>query len=443
VVVATGIRAALGACAALPRPAPTYIEQRLWSRVVRRGKQERREERRGWHPRTAPMKTHVNVGTIGHVDHGKTTLTASILAVQAHAGLARTKSYADIAKGGTVRDESKTVTIAISHVEYETESRHYAHIDCPGHADYVKNMITGAAQMDGAILLVDGSQGPQHQTKEHILLARQVGVDRIVVFLNKVDIADPELLELVVEETTEHLRLQGYEGSPVVMGSALKALRDPAKDGACIRELLAAMGAHFPDPVRDFSAPFMMPLEGVHTIPGRGTVVTGRIERGVLRLGETIEIVGLVDSEAKPRQVVVTGIQMFHKDQPEARAGENCGLLLRGVGRDEVVRGQVLIAPGSVKSRTRAKAELFVISQKEGGRHTPIFPGYRPQFFFGTTDVTGAIVDIGAGAKFITPGEHAEVSLELQKAVGMEPGMRFAVREGSRTVGAGVILSVA
>ncbi|MBX3226107.1 MAG: elongation factor Tu [Labilithrix sp.] len=387
------------------------------------------------------MKTHVNVGTIGHVDHGKTTLTAAILAVQAHANLARAKSYGDIAKGGTVRDDTKTVTITISHVEYETATRHYAHIDCPGHADYIKNMITGAAQMDGAILLVDGSQGPQHQTKEHILLARQVGVERVVVFVNKVDIADPELLELVVEETKAHLAAQGYHDSPVVLGSALKALRDPANAGACIRELLEAMEGHFPDPVRDVAGAFMMPIEGVHTIVGRGTVVTGRIARGVLRAGESVEIIGLVDGEQKPRQVVVTGIQMFHKDQTEARAGQNCGLLLRGVGRDEVVRGQVIIAPGSVKSRTKAKAELFVIPTKEGGRHTPIVTGYRPQFFFGTTDVTGTLVGLG-DSDMILPGDHAEVSVELQKPVGMEAGMRFAVREGSKTVGAGVILSV-
>jgi elongation factor Tu len=387
------------------------------------------------------MKTHVNVGTIGHVDHGKTTLTAAILAVQAHAGFAKVKSYADIAKGGTVRDETKTVTIAISHVEYETETRHYAHVDCPGHADYVKNMITGAAQMDGAILLVDGSQGPQHQTKEHILLARQVGVERIVVFINKVDVADAELLELVVSEANDALELHGYQESPVVLGSALKALRDPAGSGACIQELLQAMQAHFPDPARDFDAPFMMPIEGVHTIAGRGTVVTGRIERGVLAVGTTVEIIGLVDADEKPRQVVVTGIQMFHRDQTEGRAGENVGLLLRGVGRDEVVRGQVIIAPGSVKSHTKAKAELFVIPSKEGGRHTPISVGYQPQFFFGTTDVTGAFVDLhGAGA--INPGDHAQVSLELQKPVGMEPGMRFAIREGGKTVGAGVVLSV-
>ncbi len=387
------------------------------------------------------MKTHVNVGTIGHVDHGKTTLTAAVLAVQAHAGLAKVKSYADIAKGGTVRDESKTVTIQVSHVEYETDARHYAHIDCPGHADYIKNMITGAAQMDGAVLLVDGSQGPQHQTKEHILLARQVGVERIVVFINKVDIADAELLELVVQEATECLELHGYKNAPIVQGSALKALRDPANEGACIRELLKAMDTHFPDPVRDYASPFMLPIEGVHTIPGRGTVVTGRIGRGTIKVGATVEIIGLMDADAKPRQVVCTGVQAFHKDLAEGRAGDNVGLLLRGVDRDEVVRGQVIIAPGSVKSHTKATAELFVIPQKEGGRHTPIFPGYMPQFFFGTTDVTGAVTELD-GNKMLAPGDHSKVSLELKKPVGMEPGMRFAVREGSKTVGAGVVLSV-
>jgi elongation factor Tu len=389
------------------------------------------------------MKTHVNVGTIGHVDHGKTTLTAAILAVQAHLGLAKVKSYGEIAKGGTVRDDSKTVTIAISHVEYETATRHYAHIDCPGHADYIKNMITGAAQMDGAVLLVDGSQGAQHQTKEHILLARQVGVEKMVVFVNKTDIADPELLELVVAETVECLEAQGYKGSPVIMGSALKALRDPTGEhGKGILDLLKALDTHIPDPTRNFDAPFMLPIEGVHTIPGRGTVVTGRIERGVLKVGSTVEIVGLVDADSKPRQVVVTGIQMFHKDQVEGRAGENVGLLLRGVAREEVVRGQVIIAPGSVKSHAKAKAELFVIPKEEGGRHTPIFPGYRPQFFFGTTDVTGTVVELDGGIKMLMPGDHGQVSVELQKHVGMESGMRFAVREGGRTVGAGVILSV-
>ena len=384
-------------------------------------------------------KVHVNVGTIGHVDHGKTTLTAALLAVQARAGLATAKSYADIAKGGTVRDETKTVTIAVSHVEYESDTRHYAHIDCPGHADYIKNMITGAAQMDGAILLVDGSQGPQHQTKEHILLARQVGVDKMVVFINKVDISDPELLELVEMETQEFLEAQGYTDSPVIKGSALKALN--GEDESSIKMLIEALDSHIPDPTRDFESPFMMPIEGVHTIPGRGTVVTGKIERGILPVGSAVEIIGLVDADKKPREVVVTGIQMFHKDQPEARAGENCGLLLRGVARNEVVKGQVLIAPGSVKSHTAAKAKLFVIPKEEGGRHTPIMPGYRPQFFFGTTNVTGTIQDLGE-KKFLQPGDHAEVGLELFKPVGMEPGMRFAVREGGKTVGAGIVLSV-
>jgi len=384
-------------------------------------------------------KTHVNVGTIGHIDHGKTTLTAAILAVQSADGLAKVKSYADIAKGGTVRDENKTVTIIVSHVEYESENRHYAHIDCPGHADYIKNMITGAAQMDGAVLLVDGSQGPQVQTKEHILLARQVGVEQIVVFINKVDIADAELLELVEMEVQEALEAQKYENSPIVRGSALKALR--GEDTACIKELIAAMDSHFPNPKRDFESPFMLPIEGVHTIEGRGTVVTGKIERGVLPIGSTVEVIGFVDEDKKPRQVVVTGIQMFHKDQNEARAGENCGLLLRGVKRDEIFKGQVLIAPGSVKSHTKATAELFVIPKEEGGRHTPILKGYKPQFFFGTTNVTGSIDDIG-DLDVIMPGDHAKVGIDLQKPVGIEPGMRFAVREGSKTVGAGIILTV-
>ena len=386
-------------------------------------------------------KIHVNVGTIGHIDHGKTTLTAAILAVQAKDGLAKTKSYADIAKGGTVRDENKTVTIIVSHVEYESDNRHYAHIDCPGHADYIKNMITGAAQMDGAVLLVDGSQGPQVQTKEHILLARQVGVEKIVVFINKVDLSDPEMLELVEMETVEYLEAQNYIDSPIVKGSALSALRDPEGEGNCIKKLIEAMDTHFPDPLRDLESPFMLPIEGVHTIEGRGTVVTGKIERGILPIGSTVEIIGFVDEDEKPRQVVVTGIQMFHKDQAEAKAGENCGLLLRGVRRNEIFKGQVLIKPGSVKSHTKAVAELFVIPKEEGGRHTPIMKGYKPQFFFGTTNVTGSISDIG-DLERIMPGDHAKVSLELIKPVGIEKGMRFAVREGSKTVGAGVIISV-
>jgi len=386
-------------------------------------------------------KIHVNVGTIGHVDHGKTTLTAAITKVMSALNGGKVVPFDKIDNAPEERERG--VTINTSHVEYESATRHYAHVDCPGHADYIKNMITGAAQMDGAILLVDGSQGPQPQTKEHILLARQVGVEQIVVFVNKVDIADQELLELVSMETLEYLEAQGYKDSPVVLGSALQALRPDASEDAMdsIKELVETMDAHFPDPQRDFEAPFMLPIEGVHTIEGRGTVVTGRIERGVLPVGSTVEIIGLVDEDAKPRQVVVTGIQMFYKDLPEARAGENCGLLLRGVKRDEIVKGQVLIAPGSVRSHVKATAEFFVLPKEEGGRHTPIFKGYRPQFFFGTTNVTGVISDIG-DLTMISPGDHATVSLELIKPVGMETGMRFAVREGSRTVGAGVILSV-
>lgn len=381
-------------------------------------------------------KLHVNVGTIGHVDHGKTTLTAAITKVMAEANGGKVISFDKIDNAPEERERG--ITINTAHVEYESASRHYAHIDCPGHADYIKNMITGASQMDGAILLVDGSQGPQSQTKEHILLARQVGVEQIVVFINKVDIADDELLELVQMETEDFLVAQKYEGSPVILGSALKALSGESEE--CIHQLVKAMDTHFPDPKRDFDSSFMMPIEGVHTIEGRGTVVTGRIERGVLPQGSSVEIIGLNDGD-KDREVVVTGIQMFHKDQDEARAGENCGLLLRGVKRDEVVRGQVLVAPGSVKSHVKAEAELYVLSEKDGGRHTPFFAGYRPQFFFGTTDVTGTIDSFGE-LDMIRPGDHAKVSFSLGKPVGMEPGMRFAVREGGKTVGAGVVTSV-
>ncbi len=390
-------------------------------------------------------KIHVNVGTIGHVDHGKTTLTSAITKVMAakHGGIAVDFDKIDNAP----EERTRGITINTSHVEYESAIRHYAHIDCPGHADYIKNMITGASQMDGAILLVDGSQGPQPQTKEHILLARQVGVEKIVVFINKIDIADEELLELVQMETEEFLSVHGYQDSPVVLGSALQALAAIDRDGpdapscACILELAKAMDAHFPNPSRDLESAFMMPIEGVHTIEGRGTVVTGRISRGVLSLGTAVEIIGLTDEGTKPRQVIVTGIQVFHKDQGEASAGENCGLLLSGVRREEVVRGQVIIAPGSVQPHTDAQVELYVIPKEEGGRHTPLLAGYKPQFFFGTTDVTGTIVDIGELDR-IQPGDHAEVHIKLQRPVGIEPGMRFAVREGSRTIGAGVILSV-
>jgi len=390
-------------------------------------------------------KIHVNVGTIGHVDHGKTTLTSAITNVMAalHGGSAVDFDKIDNAP----EEKSRGITINTSHVEYESATRHYAHIDCPGHADYIKNMITGASQMDGAVLLVDGSQGPQPQTKEHILLARQVGVERIVVFINKVDVADEELLELVQIETEEYLAASGYENSPVVLGSALRALQVIGNDGpdapacACIRSLVEAMDVHFPNPSRDLESAFMMPIEGVHTIEGRGTVVTGRISRGVLPIGASVEIIGLTDGGDAPRQVVVTGIQMFHKNQELATAGENCGLLLRGVRRDEVVRGQVLVAPGSVQPHTDARAELYVIPREEGGRHTPFQAGYTPQFFFGTTDVTGTIADVGEAGS-IQPGDHAEVSFKLQRPVGIEVGMRFALREGGKTVGAGVILTV-
>jgi elongation factor Tu len=391
------------------------------------------------------MKTHVNVGTIGHVDHGKTTLTAAITMAQAEKFGGKRKTFDEI--DNAPEEKARGVTINVAHVEYESATRHYAHIDCPGHADYIKNMITGASQMDGAVLLVDGSQGPQPQTKEHILLARQVNVEHVVVFINKTDIADPELLELVELETQDYLVAQGYEDTPFVFGSALKALAAASEgnfdspDVECVSQLVEALDKHVPDPVRDFESPFMLPVEGVHTIEGRGTVVTGRVERGILAHGSTVEIVGLLDEDSKPRQVVCTGIQAFHKDLEQARAGDNVGLLLRGVKRDEVVRGQVIIAPGSVQPHKAGEAELYVIPKEEGGRHTPFFKGYKPQFFFGTTDVTGVVAGTGE-ADMVLPGDHAKISFELYKPVGMEPGMRFAVREGGKTVGAGVVTAV-
>ncbi len=390
-------------------------------------------------------KLHLNVGTIGHVDHGKTTLTSAITKVMAatYGGQGRSLEQID----STPEERMRGITINLAHVEYESASRHYAHIDCPGHADYVKNMITGASQMDGAILLVDGSQGPQEQTREHVLLARQVGVKHMVVFVNKTDVADPELLDIVVLETQELLAAQGYGDSPVVKGSALQAIlaadaaeKSPDADArmAPIRALVQAMDTHFPDPARDTASPFLMPIEDVFTIEGRGTVVTGRVDRGVLPVGQTVEIIGLTH-EGKPRAVVVTGIQSFHKDRPEARAGENVGLLLRGVARDEVVRGQVVSVPGAIKPHAAGVAELYVLTAKEGGRHTAFATGYKPQFFFGTTDVTGTLELSGDVAQ---PGERAQVRFSLQHAVGIEPGMRFALREGKRTVGAGIVLAV-
>jgi elongation factor Tu len=388
-------------------------------------------------------KVHVNVGTIGHVDHGKTTLTSAISQTMAafHGGKAKKFDEIDSAP----EEKARGITINTAHVEYESDRRHYAHIDCPGHADYIKNMITGASQMDGAILLVDGSQGPQKQTVEHILLARQVNVKHMVVFINKVDVADPELLDLVQMEVAEQLESQGYIGVPFVRGSALRALQaieggkrdDPATD--CIRELVRTLDTAIPDPTRDYDSPFLMPVEDVFTISGRGTVVTGRVDRGQLKPNTTIEIVGLTDG-GKPRQVVVTGIQAFHKDLPVARAGQNVGLLLRGVKNDEVERGQIVCAPGSITPHTRGAAEIFVLTAKEGGRHKPFGTGYSPQFYFGTTDVTG-VVDVGEAAA-VNPGDRATISFSLQKPVGIEAGMRFAIREGGKTIGAGIVTRI-
>jgi elongation factor Tu len=393
-----------------------------------------------------PIKTHVNVGTIGHVDHGKTTLTAAITQVQAARLGGQALAFDQIDKAPEER--ARGITINTSHVEYESETRHYAHIDCPGHADYVKNMITGASQMDGAILLVDATQGAAKQTIEHILLARQVNVRHIVVFVNKMDAIPEEdradMIALIELETGELLARQGYADTPFVFGSALGALEavargdlaDPAVHG--IVDLVAALDAHIPDPVRDVESPFLMPIEGVHTIPGRGTVVSGRVERGIVRVGDTVEIVG-VDNEGVA--LVVTGTQAFRKDVPEARAGMNVGLLLRGLKRDDVERGQVLSAVGAIKAHTRGKAQVFVLSKEEGGRHTPFASGYRPQFFFGVTNVTG-VIHTNDGA-VVEPGSQVEVGFELNRAVGIEPGVRFAIREGGKTVGAGLVTEVA
>jgi len=387
-------------------------------------------------------KPHVNVGTIGHIDHGKTTLTGSILAVQAAKGLAEFKSYADIAKGGTVRDETKTVTIAVAHVEYETANRHYAHIDCPGHADFIKNMITGAAQMDGAILVVSAADGPMPQTKEHVLLARQVDVPAIVVFLNKCDLVDDEeLLELVELEVRELLSKYDFPGDdlPVVRGSALPAYDKPDDEAAnaCIGELMDAIDSYIPEPPREEDKPFLMAIEDVFSIEGRGTVATGRIERGVIKVGEEVEIVGL---SGKPAKTTVTGVEMFRKLLDEGRAGDNVGCLLRGVKRDEIERGQVLAKPGSITPHTKFEAEVYCLSKDEGGRHTPFFSGYRPQFYFRTTDVTGTANLVEA--EMCMPGDNVRVSIELHKAIAMDDGVRFAIREGGRTVGSGVVTKI-
>ncbi|HVU09431.1 MAG TPA: elongation factor Tu [Verrucomicrobiae bacterium] len=385
-------------------------------------------------------KPHVNVGTIGHVDHGKSTLTAAIVHTQSKKGLAQPISYADITKGGTVRDETKTVTIAVSHVEYESAKRHYAHVDCPGHADYVKNMITGAAQMDGAILVVSAADGPMPQTREHILLARQVGVPAIVVFLNKVDLVDDkELLDLVEMEIRDLLTKYQFPGdkTPIVRGSATAAMQNKPEGEKAIQELMDAIDSFIPDPVREVDKPFLMCVEDVFNIEGRGTVVTGRVERGVLKKMEEVEIVGLRDT----RKTVATDIEMFRKLLDSASAGDNVGVLLRGTKKEEVERGMVLAKPASITPHTKFKAEVYVLSKDEGGRHTPFFTNYRPQFYFRTSDVTGTLT-LPQGVEMVMPGDNVSVEVELQKPVAMEKGQRFAIREGGRTIGAGRVSEV-
>jgi elongation factor Tu len=383
------------------------------------------------------------VGTIGHIDHGKTTLTGAILATQAKKGLAKFKAYADIAKGGTVRDATKTVTIAVAHVEYESVKRHYAHIDCPGHADFIKNMITGAAQMDGAILVVSAADGPMPQTREHVLLARQVNVPALVVFLNKVDLVDdPELLELVELELRELLTNYGFPGDdiPIIRGASLAAYQKPEDPEAtkCIQDLMDAIDSYIPEPVRAVDKPFLMAVEDVFSIEGRGTVATGRIEQGKVKVGEEIEIVGLNE---KPWKTVCTGVEMFNKTLDSGQAGDNVGCLLRGVKREDIERGQVLAKPGSITPHTKFEAEVYVLSKEEGGRHTPFFSGYRPQFYFRTTDVTGSLNLLG-GAEMCMPGDNVRLAVELISPIAMDENVRFAIREGGRTVGSGVVTKI-
>ena len=384
-------------------------------------------------------KPHVNIGTIGHVDHGKSPLTAAIVDVQSKKGLAPPISYADITKGGTVRDESKTVTIAGAHVEYESEKRHYAHVDCPGHADYVKNMITGAAQMDGAILVVDASQGPMPQTKEHVLLAKQVGVPAIVVCLNKCDLVDDEEMLMLVEEEIKDL-LEKYDfdkETPIVQSSSMGAMNGEEKWVESIAQLLEACDNGIPDPVREEDKPFLMCIEDVFSIEGRGTVVTGRVERGIIKKMDKVEIVGLRDIQ----ETVATDLEMFRKLLGEARAGENVGVLLRGIKKDEVERGQVLSKPGTIQPHTKFKGEVYVLTKEEGGRHTPFFTNYRPQFYFRTTDVTGSLT-LEDNIEMVMPGDRVTVSVELGKPVAMEQGLTFAIREGGRTIGSGRVAEV-
>ena len=387
-------------------------------------------------------KPHINVGTIGHIDHGKTCLTSAITNVLALEGKSQAKSYADIAKGGAVRDKNKILTIAVAHVEYETDKRHYAHIDCPGHADYIKNMITGAAQMDGAILVVSAADGPMPQTREHILLARQVNVPAIVVFLNKVDLVDDkELLDLVELEVRELLNKYQFPGdkTPIVKGSALKAMQNPGdkEAAACIFELMKAVDEFIPTPKRDIDKPFLMPLEDVFSITGRGTVGTGRVERGQVKTGETIEIVGLKET----KKSVVTGVEMFRKILDSGQAGDNIGVLLRGVEKKDLTRGQVLAKPGSINPHTKFKGEIYVLTKEEGGRHTPFFNGYRPQFYFRTTDVTGSSA-LPKDVEMVMPGDNVTIDVTLIEPIAMEKGLRFAIREGGHTVGAGVITEI-
>ena len=385
-------------------------------------------------------KPHVNVGTIGHVDHGKTTLTAAITARQAHKNLAESVDFANIDKAPEERERG--ITIATAHVEYQTEGRHYAHVDCPGHADYVKNMITGAAQMDGAILVVSAADGPMPQTREHVLLARQVNVPHIVVFLNKVDqVDDEELLELVELEVRELLTSYEFPGDdiPIVKGSALKAGEDPSNDdaNACIDELMDALDATIPEPERALDKDFLMPIEDVFSITGRGTVVTGRIEQGIVNTGDEVEIVGIKDTE----KTTVTGVEMFRKILDEGQAGDNVGCLLRGTGKDEVERGQVLAKPKSITPHTKFKAQAYILTKDEGGRHTPFFNGYRPQFYFRTTDVTG-VANLPEGTEMVMPGDNVEMTVELITPIAMDKELRFAIREGGRTVGAGVVADI-
>ena len=384
-------------------------------------------------------KPHVNIGTIGHVDHGKTTLTAAITKTLSKSGGATFVDYADIDKAPEERERG--ITINTAHVEYETEGRHYAHVDCPGHADYVKNMITGAAQMDGAILVVSAADGPMPQTREHILLARQVGVPAMVVFLNKADMVDDaELIDLVEMEVRELLSTYDFPGDdiPIVVGSALRALEDDPQYVEKILELMKNVDEYIPTPARAIDQPFLMPVEDVFTITGRGTVATGRIERGCVKVGETVEIVGMTE---KPANTVVTGVEMFRKLLDQGNAGDNVGCLLRGVDRKDIERGQVLAKPGSIKPHTKYNAEVYVLTKEEGGRHTPFFQGYRPQFYFRTTDVTG-VVTLPEGTEMVMPGDNIQMAIELITPIAIEPGLRFAIREGGRTVGSGVVASI-